>query len=99
VLEGVDAEIGEIRGLGVAEDAENPALVVELVSVQFVDSSWQDVQLQGPLLARGRRVQARAFPGNRSKTHCVIAMFRPATAGGRARRCPGGEQAPAEALG
>ena len=33
VLQGVEAEVGQARGLGVAEDPEQPALVVEVVVV------------------------------------------------------------------
>ena len=92
VLKGMDAEVREIGGLGMAKDAEDAALVVELVGVSVcsglrpppvagkarssgVLNPLDHIQLQGPLLGRGRRVQGGSLSGNRRKTRSVIEMF------------------------
>ena len=52
VLQRVEAEVGEVRGLGVAEDAEDAAFVVELVE-HAVEGSRSDL-LSDPLIGRNR---------------------------------------------
>src|SRR2546423_542255 len=52
VLERVDAEVGDVRRLGMAEDAEHAALVVELV---VVDRVSQDLERHGLSGRAGRK--------------------------------------------
>jgi hypothetical protein len=74
VLQGMDAEVGDVRRLGVPEDAEHAALVVELV---VVDRVSEDLQLHGLSgRARERSVQGWHSPCNDAKTHRAGADFR-----------------------